>query len=1072
MRAEAGIFIFISVLLLVGTVAAANIPDTVQLVSDDSWVVANGVDQKIITVRVLNTTPGYEGVISGVWVNFNVIDPSYGTITPLNNITEINGEAKSTFKVKTKSGNATINVTTPFVTPLILYQNIDHNSAYYADFTRPLSGTVGTEVPFNISITDQYRNPIDDRRGNHIINLHVNGPAPDDCGFAEAGYAHDITRILDANGNTSVHVKLTSRVGNNNIVMDGYESVPNQLEWITADNTGIPFSMDQVCSPSGSPPMLPADGVRYFTITYILYDKYGNPTNGQWIWVNTSVPGEERKFQSNDMGQILVQYGPRSSIGMINITATTISNNTVTLRQTVEFMNTGAEIIALTANPDTMASRDVPPSNVTSDIIATVADHAGNAVEGEHVTFALGNITYDAPYNVTENPSLLTTSDLTDVYGNARVKFRPGNFTTLGNPGYNATATGHCNVIATWNGTSKIVPVTWKNYPYISVTTSVNPYTIGINQTINISIGLKGDGWALGPRPADVVIVTNLAGGVGGSERLTQTKVGEKAFVESAESGVFISLVSIGNNPTYSSGQSGKGGTGPFASANALALWNQQQIDDLPHFQPYEGAPMDKCLWDPALWNTPSRSMPNATICPAQTYNYFNPSSDAKLEMDFTEANSAENKALIKDKIQNFNDFGGTNYAAGINMALKQFDKVKNNGHIKALIIMGDGITMVAPTAPGATDSYWPSDWYPRSSLGCFDESDSAKIAAWRAADLAKSQGIEVFVLGYPSYGQIDNQTINGMVSPGSYYFVPDANEMRHYFDVIYGEIREEAGVNTIMQVDFQSINVTGVSTPGSEVYDYVYLPNASTKIGWQDGKSNVTNQSADWAADNKLDFSIGTIKIKQQWNATFQLKVKKSGIIDVFGKNSTVSFNGFTDTLLLPQTFITVVPNLNVTEIGARRITIENLKITEPGEIKALLPVMWNSSYTGNRTLTEQVYYSIDNGPWVLFETKTHTYPHPPETTLTTQYTDLAQLDITKLPPGGYKIRVYATSPDAPDAMAETNVKTVGGRGKVFIKLEAPLFEDIGQYQKNSIVTQYFNQKGQNPWDILHWIV
>ncbi len=276
------------------------------------------------------------------------------------------------------------------------------------------------------------------------------------------------------------------------------------------------------------------------------------------------------------------------------------------------------------------------------------------------------------------------------------------------------------------------------------------------------------------------------------------------------------------------------------------------------------------------------------------------------------------------------------------------------------------------------------------------------------------------------------------MVSPGSYYFVPDPTKMRQNFEEIFGEIREEAGVNTIMMVDFQNINVTGVSTPGGEVYDYIYNPIASTKIGWQDGKTNVTNQSADWAADNKLDFNIGTIKIKQQWNATFQLKVKTSGIIEVFGKNSTVVFNGLTDTFVLPQTFITVVPELNVTEIGAKRITIENLTITEPGEIKAFLPVIWSSTYTGNQTLIEQIYYSNNNGPWVVFDTITHTYPHPPELIVPTQYSDHAELDVKKLPPGGYKIKVYATSLDAPDAMAETELKTVGGTGKVFIKLEA----------------------------------
>jgi len=1062
MRAKVGIFIIISLLLLAGT-ATAHLPDTSTIVTSDSWVVANGNNQIKITVTALNETsaPGpHTAPVKDALVLFAVDNPVYGTVIPSTDTTDDSGVAESTFTVNKTSGvvniTARINADGYTVTRFINL-NIDHDTPYYSYFVHPLSGTVGTEVPFNVSVTDRWGNRIDNRRGDHVISLHVHGPAPDDCNFVGGG--HDISRALDPNGNLSVKVKLTSKIGPNNILMDTIGSIPDKLVWIDADNTGIPFSMDQVFSPSGSPPTLPADGESYFTILYTLYDKYGNPTNGQWVWVNTSIPGEESQFQSNNLGQITVQYGPRSSIGVIQITATSVVNNTVTLSQTVDFTNTGAKIISLTANPDAMASNDVPPSTAVSNIIATVADQSGNAVPGESVNFAIDNLTYDGTYNVTADPVLLNSSGITDVYGRAAVQFRPGNFTTIGNPGFNATATGHGDIIATWNGTSKSVPVTWKNYPYISVSTKVDPYTIGINQTISVSIALKGDGWALGPTPADIVIVTNLAGGVGGAERLAQTKIGEKAFIDSAESGFFISLVSIGNNPTYPSAQSGHGGAGPFASANALSLWNQQQIDGLPHFQPYEGAPMDKCLWNPALWNTPSRSMPNATICPGTAYNYFNPSSDAKLEMDFLEASSAANKAILKDKIQNFNDFGGTNYAAGINMAIKQFDKVKDNGHIKALIIMGDGITMVAPTAPGATDSYWPSDWYPRAELGCFDESDSAKIAAWRAADLAKSQGIEVFVLGYPSYGQIDNQTINGMVSPGRYYFVPDPTQMHDYFDVIYGEIREEAGVNTIMSVDFQTINVTGVSTPGNEVYDYIYRQNVSTKIGWQDGNTTVTNQTADWAADNKLDFTVGTIKIRQQWNATFQLKVKKSGIIDIFGENSTVSFNGLTNPLVLPQTFITVVPELNVTEITAKTITLDNLIITEPGEITTFLPVMWNTSYTGNKTITEQVYYSIDGGPWVQFNVLTHNYPYAPDIIAATEYVDYVQLDTRKLPPGGYKIKVYATASDAPDAMAETGYKAVGGKGRVFIKLEAPPF-DFFEQPHASILSQYPSQK------------
>jgi len=158
--------------------------------------------------------------------------------------------------------------------------------------------------------------------------------------------------------------------------------------------------------------------------------------------------------------------------------------------------------------------------------------------------------------------------------------------------------------------------------------------------------------------------------------------------------------------------------------------------------------------------------------------------------------------------------------------------------------------------------------------------------------------------------------------------------------------------------------------------------------------------------------------------------------MIDVFGRNSTVTFNGGNETLKLPQTFITVVPKLNTTVIGANTIALSNLLITEPGEIKALLPITWNSTYKGNMTLTENVYYSIDNGPWVLFDTKTHPYPFGANIT-TTEYVDFAQLDVNKLPPGGYKIKIYATAPDAPDAVAETDYKTVGGQGKIFLKLE-----------------------------------
>ena len=318
MRAKSGIFIFISLLFLIGTVSALY-PGASTIAVNNSWVIANGVDKDVITVTALNETHGHHtDPVIGATVQFAVADAKYGTLTNLTAITDSAGKATSTFRVNTTSGVANITAritsTDGFTVTRFININIDHDVPYFSYFKYPLSATVATQVPFNISITDFWGNGIDNRRGNHTISLHMHGPAPDDCYFVGAG--HDISRALDPNGNLSVNVKLTTKFGPNNILIDSFGGIPDKLEWIYADNNGIPFSMSQVISPSGSPPILPADGVRFFTIFYTLFDKYGNPTNGQWIWVNTSVPGEERQFQSNNLGQIQVQYGPRSSIGV------------------------------------------------------------------------------------------------------------------------------------------------------------------------------------------------------------------------------------------------------------------------------------------------------------------------------------------------------------------------------------------------------------------------------------------------------------------------------------------------------------------------------------------------------------------------------------------------------------------------------------------------------------------------------------------------------------------------------------------------------------------------------------
>jgi hypothetical protein len=1019
MRAKAGILINLCLLFLVGT-AAGHIPDTSTITTSNQWVIANSVDQTTITVIVSNSSLGS---MQGATVMFSIDNLIYGSMTPSTTISDASGVATSTFKVNKKSGIAVITAKIIShdgeIVNKTVNQSIDHDSPYYPYFAHPLNGTVATDVPFNISITDQWGNRIDNRRGAqaHIINLHVHGPAPDDCKFV--GFGHDISPVLDPNGNISVNVTLTTKIGPNNILMDTFGSIPDKLEWINADTNGVPFWISQEYTPLGYPPTIPADGTRFFTIKYILFDKYGNPTNNQYIWVNTSVPGEEHKFVSNNLGQVLLQYGPRSSIGVINITATAISNTTVTLSQTVEFMNTGAEIISLTANPDTMASLDANPSRI-SDILATVADHSGNAVAGESVNFTIQNITYDSiTYNVTAPPLLLSPGSITDVNGVAAVQFRPGSFTTPGNSNYSPSATGHCEVKATWNGTHKIVPVTWKNYPYLSVKTSVNPLTVEINNTIDVTIEFRGDGWALQPRPIDVILLLDQSGSMGSStdsnSRLYKAKQAASVFVDQMNSsnGDRVGIM------TYNqSGWVYQGLTNNLPTA-------KNKISSITGNTNGAHTNMRQGLHD-ALKNEAQNANPGSVKAVIHmTDGDWSMAGDPLARQDSI-GFDADGPGLhsvwagnivnpsIEDVYKYFPDIGGGDFNSG------------------SITNAPNGQTFDAGKTHWNTDQFETTQ---NRSTRTTTYYTNASTSNQNLSVYAGNNQIRLYSISFVQQplAQTKNALINMANSTGAFYqHAPDQTKLEALYKQIAEELKDNAGVNTTMTADFENVNVTGVTMPGDQVFDYVYNPTASTKIYWQNGTPTVINQSADWAADNKLDFTIGTIKVGQFWNATFRLKVNQSGLIDVFGKNSTVSFNGGTEILHLPQTFITVVPKLNVTVIGVKTITLTNLTVTEPGEIKALLPVMWNTNYTGNNTLTEKVYYSIDHGPWVLFDIKTHAY-----NATTTEYVDYAQLDVTKLPPGGYRIMVYATAPDAPDASDVTIVKLVGGKGKTFIKLE-----------------------------------
>jgi hypothetical protein len=301
----------------------------------------------------------------------------------------------------------------------------------------------------------------------------------------------------------------------------------------------------------------------------------------------------------------------------------------------------------------------------------------------------------------------------------------------------------------------------------------------------------------------------------------------------------------------------------------------------------------------------------------------------------------------------------------------------------------------------------------------------------------AKNNNIRIYTIGFAAnVNDFDPQAITAMqvmanATGGFYSYAPDGATLSQIYTKIAGDLKNDAGVNTTMLVDFQDVNVTGVSVPGAQVYDYIYNSTASTKIKWQNGVTNVTNQSAQWAANHQLNFNIGTIKVGQTWEGTFRLKVKQSGSIDVFGADSLVSFNGGNSTLTLPHTFLTVVPSLNATGFELQQIDVTS---SCPAQVQnsPIVPITWSVTYTGGETdIHEVASYIGSDGAHVPFYYGGY---HVMGDTTTTRST---QFDMRTVPPGSYAIEVRSYTTDNTAATSQPcGSYQWTTKGMTFIKL------------------------------------
>jgi hypothetical protein len=1000
------------------TVASALLPDFATMSTSVDWPVANTVDTTIITVHVTNISTGSD--VSAVPVTFFSNNIVYGNVSPRETSTNGLGIATTTFTVNKTSGTALIHAVVsytvgglPTTNEVIFQQFIDHNPAYSASLSYQSEVIVDQTTPFIVTLKDIYGNRVDNRNPAKVHTMKFTmymppgGRGTGGLKNATSDYATTFYDSTDAVGNITLTAKVDTAPGENNIYIPNIENMPNPLyPYIKGITQATPFFITQAFYPTGNPPALPADGSSEFDIVYTLTDKFRNPAGAQTVRI-TSDNNSLGNFTTNSLGQVAgLKYGRTSTTGFFNITAVALANTSVWCSQTVQFYDTDPVSFVVTAIPQMMPSRDVPANPpTTAKITAKVMDMMGNGVDGETVSFTLSGYTNSTI--LTTRPSfssstyLTTISAISDANGNAIVDLYPGEFPVQGST-YQPTANGTATVTATWKGRSLPITVSFKNYPYLRVETSVSPATVNVSSFFDVDIRLIGDGWKLTAKQIDTVLVTDRSGSMTDDtpDRMVSVMNASKVFVDTMSVSTIqdhIGLVSFGTNG--------------YAEVSG-----------------YAGSP--------------------------RTYSDY-----AVVEQGLSSC-----KTAVYTAINNMVPSGYTEMRYGVYKAVNEVKTNGRTGVVRSLIVLSDGDYNYYgdPLARGTGSSTieyddLTSNYYSFSGLG------SGQFSNQNMSIYAKNNNIIIYSIGFASSisaGGKDTLRILAESTGGKYYN-GSASNIADIYKSIAGELKQIAGVNTQMNLSFQNVNVTynNVTTqvPGQQVFSYIYIPGVSTWVtSWNQTMNPLSDQvpkpsnpsvspdfgtytmypysfdqTNEWLTSTGLTFSAGNISINQTWETKFRFRVDKPGNIQIFGPGSKIIFNNGEQTLDLPETYISAVMNLTGTGLNATTLDIFNLHSTASGVITDSIPLEWGITYGGNQTVTERISYSNDGGnTWVMFDTiyvdKSVTLDH-------------SSLDVRMLPPGEYYIRVDATAPDAPSDRETIMAPgiTVGTGGRAYIKLE-----------------------------------
>lgn len=826
------------------------IVETKDFVTDSNikWVVANGNDKARVSVWAINTTADPDYYIPNLRVDFSLNNSETGIITPVTAITDGNGRANSVFTTKTKSGTAQITGKVYF-TPTSYTTNstllfIDHDTPYnydspaYPDYKSEVE--VGINTTIAVKMLDRWGNVIENRREVYEsrtpeqVTFSVEGSPSGVLDSSAARFwdganpVQNITQSVNSTGIISVLMRMDQKPGINYILINpSVTTIQDRYIQITGESIGEPYAIEVSVNPPGvgeNNPWVyagtnPDDDLLKFTLTYKVLDKYGNGLQLKPIDI-VILAGAEREdltITTNSTGYAAFKYGPRSmAIRDVVVTGTPRDNQTISVLSLLDFISTNPEDMVVTANPQSMASRDANPA-AKAEIKAKVINAAGDGVAGEVVNFTIENIQYAETYTIVLQPAFKdgVSSNITDENGYATVTFLPGSFTQVfGDPHYDSTATGTCNIRASWRNQTgglveKSVEVAWKNYPYLNVLTFLDSETVNVTDTVNVTIRLVGDGYKMEAKPIDVIICHDRSGSMlmDLPDRMVSAMDAAKAFVSSTSSGKDrTGLISFGYSGTVN--------IGSYSTTSDYLAFG-------PGKDRYWGWSWTywKYMWLP---DTSDDASYIASHYPGngRTYSgYATVDTNPSLDWD---------KANVTNAINRLAPWGGTPMRYGLYKSIKEFENYNRAEAVKAIILISDGDynTYGDPLARG-TGSYSIS--YSEQTTGYTIFND---ISYQNLSRQSKENGIKIFTIAYSSdISDWTNNTLRVLAegSGGQHYVAPTGSDLLTIYSLIAGQLREEAGVNTEVFADFGTMEVNGEELAGNQVLTYIASVPSST---------------------------------------------------------------------------------------------------------------------------------------------------------------------------------------------------------------------------------------------------